>query len=341
VTTSRGGDGGKPAATSFGGRSAGARYPRPGHDGRPLDGPSLDAAAGTLERPRFGTVVRGYERDEVDRYVGQAHRLMARLRSELTDAEERRRRADQRIDALEVENRAVRARLESAATPPEEGFGVRAEKLLRLAEQEAAEVRSEAVEESAILRQQVREDIERQRHEAEQTLIARSAQFDEHAARRTAELQQREQQLAEQLTAARDEAEAVQSAARRAADHYRQRVEADVEQVKTRVNAEVAQIREQATQELDRIATLESGVRAELRRLSARLTHEIGRRVPDARHAEARDGEARDGETRDRDNSGAASAAEGRDADAQRAESGDEGRSGSAAAPAAGAEAQR
>ena len=39
-------------------------------------------------------------------------------------------------------------------------------------------------------------------------------------------------------------------------------MEADVEQVKTRVNAEVAQIREQATQELDRVTTLESGVRA-------------------------------------------------------------------------------
>ena len=50
---------------------------------------------------------------------------MARLRSELTDAEDRRRRAEQRIDALEGENRAVRARLESAATPLDEGFGVR------------------------------------------------------------------------------------------------------------------------------------------------------------------------------------------------------------------------
>jgi cell division septum initiation protein DivIVA len=333
VTTSRGADGGNPVAATSGSRSLGNRYPRPGHDTRATDAPALDAAAATVERPRFGTVVRGYERDEVDRYVGQVHRMMARLRSELTDAEERRRRAEQRIDVLENENRAVRARLESTATPPDEGFGVRAEKLLRLAEQEATEVRSEAVEEAAALRQQVREDIERQRHEAERTLIARSAQFDEHAARRTAELQQREQQIAEQLTAAREEAEAVQSAARRSADHYRQRVEADVEQVKTRVNAEVAQIREHATQELDRIAVIESGVRAELRRLSSRLSHEIGRRAPDARSAEAPDGVAQSGEAGDGDASGAAagaaSVAESGDADVQRA--------GSAAA----AEAQR
>jgi cell division septum initiation protein DivIVA len=278
MATTRGGDGGNPAATSYGSRHAGAPYPRSAGDAPVVD-------AGAMERPRFVTVVRGYERVEVDRYVGQVHRTLARLRSELTEAEERRRRAEQRVETMESENRALRQRLDSASAVPEEGFGVRAEKLLRLAEQEAAELRSEAAEEVAVLRQQVREDVERQRHEAEQALIARSAQFDEHAARRTAELQQREQQIAEQLTAARGEAEAVQAAARRAADHYRQRVEADVEQVKARVNAEVTQIREAATQELDRLATLESGVRMELQRLSTRLTHEISRHAPAARPA--------------------------------------------------------
>lgn len=284
MTASRGGEGGNPVATSMGGRPPGARYPRPGHDG-----PPVDSGAVAMERPRFGTVVRGYERDEVERYVGQVQHTVARLRSELNEAEERRRRAEQRADGLENDNRAVRSRLESSTSPVEEGFGMRAERLLRLAEQEAAEVRSEAAEEVAALRQQVREDVERQRHEAEQALIARSSQFDEHAARRTGELQQREQQISEHLTAARGEAEAVQAASRRAADHYRQRVEADVEQVKTRVNAEVAQIREQASQELDRLAALENGVRAELRRLSARLTHEVGRHPSDPRAAGAQD----------------------------------------------------
>jgi cell division septum initiation protein DivIVA len=262
-----------------------------GGGGRYRGAPEAEDPARRADRTRFVTVVRGYDRIEVDEYVAEVGRSLGQLRSELADSDERRRLAEQRIEVLEGENRAVRARLEAAPAPAEEGFGVRAERLLRLAEQEAAEVRSNAAEEAATMRQRVREDVERQRHEAEQALIARSAQFDERAAQRTAELQRREQQITEHLTAARSEAEAVQAAARRAADQYRERVEADAEEVKARVAAEVTQIREQAAQELDRISALESGVRAELLRLSARLTQEIAREVPNARDgANARDG---------------------------------------------------
>ena len=107
--------------------------------------------------------------------------MLARLRSELADAEERRRRAEQRIDASRTRTGRPGRVSSASSAPPEEGFGVRAERLLRLAEQEAAEVRSGAAEEAAMMRQRVREDIERQRHEAEQALIMRSTQFDERA----------------------------------------------------------------------------------------------------------------------------------------------------------------
>lgn len=263
-------------AGDSGQRPVGARHPRPAHlrDGsaRPGDAPR------SVDRPRFVTVVRGYDRIEVDEHVDAVHRLVERLRGELATAENRLRDAERHAESLENE-RAARSRVEPAPAPLEEGFGVRAERLLRLAEQEAAEVRGEAAEEAAQMRQQVREDVERQRHEAEQKLIARSAQFDEHAAQRTAELQRRELQIAEQLTAARAEADAVQTAARRAADNYRQRVEADADEIKTRATAEVAQIREQSQQELTRLTSVETGVRSELQRLSTRLTQEIARQV--------------------------------------------------------------
>jgi DivIVA domain-containing protein len=245
------------------------RNPRPS----PHEAPRREV---TLPERRFATVVRGYDRTEVDGYLAEVQRVVTQLQNELSDADDRRRRAEQRVESLEHENRAARARAD-APRPPDEGFGVRAEKLLRLAEQEAAEVRTGAAEEAAALRQQVREDIERQRHEAEQALIARSGKFDEHAAQRTSELQRREQQIADQAAAARVEAENIQAAARRSADQYRQRVEADVEEVKARVGAEMAQIREQAAQELDRLSALESSLRTELLRLSARLSQEIAR----------------------------------------------------------------
>ena len=257
-------------------RTAGARH---------RGAPGTESPAQKPDRSRFVTVVRGYDRVEVDEYVGEVDRHLTRLRTELAEAEDRRRRDAQRIEALEHESRTTRTRLDAASAPPEEGFGVRAERLLRLAEQEAAEVRSTAAEEAGAMRQRVREDIERHRHEAEQALIMRSTQFDERASQRTGELQRREQQIAEQLTAARAEAEAVQAAAQRAADQYRQRVEADAEEVKMRAAAEATQIREQATQELNRLTALESGVRAELVRLSSRLAAEVARTATPARDA--------------------------------------------------------
>jgi DivIVA domain-containing protein len=257
----------------------GGRYPA---DARQRGTSWDDAPSNRPDRSRFGVVLRGYDRIEVDEYVGEVERQVAQLRSELVRSDDRLRRAEQRVEAVERENRAVHARLDTTATaapaaPLSEGFGMRAERLLRLAEQEAAAVRAEAAEEAVQLRQQVREDVERQRHEAEQALIARSAQFDERTAQRTAELARREQQVAEQVAAARDEAEAVQSAAHRVADELRRRAEVESEEARARAAAEVAALREQAAQELDRITALQSGVRAELQRLSTRLGQEIAR----------------------------------------------------------------
>ncbi len=273
--------------------ATGGRYPA---DARQRGTSRDDAPSSRPDRSRFGVVLRGYDRIEVDEYVGEVERQVARLQAELARSDDRLRRAEQRLETVERENRAVHARLDATAAhaaPVSEGFGMRAERLLRLAEQEAVAVRAEAAEEAVLLRQQVREDVERQRHEAEQALIARSAQFDEHTAQRTAELARREQQVSEQVTAARDEAEAVQAAAHRTAAELRRRAEVESDEVRVRAAAEAVALREQAEQELERIAALQSGVRGELRRLSARLSQEIAR-VPAARDDAARADDASD-----------------------------------------------
>jgi cell division septum initiation protein DivIVA len=240
-----------------------------------------DPAAPAQRAPRFVTVMRGYDRVEVDEHLRSTERVVAKLRAELAASEARRRRAEERADSLENEIRDARTRLDSTSVPPEGGFGVRAEKLLRLAEQEASELRAAAGREAAAVRQEVRAEAEEHRHEVEQSLITRSAQFDERASQRTAELQQREQQIADQLEAARSETEALQAAARRAADQYRQRVEADAEEIKTRAAGEAAKIREQAGEEFTRLSALEDGVRADLGRLAAVLSQELSGRAVD------------------------------------------------------------
>ena len=229
-------------------------------------------------RARFVTVMRGYDRIEVDEYVRDTHRSVQRLRTEPAESEGRRWRAEQHAESVEKEIRAVRAKLDAQpAAPVEEGFGIRAERLLRIAEQEAAEIRAGASREAAATLQHGRAEAERARHEAEQAFIQRESRFDEQVSQRTADLQQREQQLAEQLEAARNEAEAVEAAARRAADQYRRRVHADAEEIVARARSEAGQIRDQAAQELSRLTGLQDSVRGELARLAALLTQESAR----------------------------------------------------------------
>ena len=188
-----------------------------------------DTSDDEADRAKFVTVMRGYDRVEVDEYVRDTRRSTQHLRAELEDTRRRCRRVEQHAETVEKEMRTAAAELAARpAAPAEEGFGIRAERLLRIAEQEAAEIRSGASREAAATLQQSRAEAERGRHEAEQALIVRSSQFDEQVAQRTADLQQREQQLAEKLESARNEAQAVESAARRAADQYRGRMQVAV-----------------------------------------------------------------------------------------------------------------
>jgi DivIVA domain-containing protein len=100
------------------------------------------------ERPQFDMVLRGYDRIEVDQYIDAILQENAALRREL----ETSRRA-----AAEVQERSAAAPPQPTPqptpsptphydvdTPAEESFGYRAEKLLRLAEREAAEMRTRA-----------------------------------------------------------------------------------------------------------------------------------------------------------------------------------------------------
>ena len=137
------------------------------------------AAGSGLDYPQgqtFDTVLRGYERRQVDEFVAKASDDVARLKNDLADAKRKCRLATDHAEATERELRDVRAK--SAHTEPrsvEDSFGYRAEKLLRIAEQEAAEVRTHASRESAAIIEQARTEAEKHRHEVEQSLIARAS----------------------------------------------------------------------------------------------------------------------------------------------------------------------
>jgi cell division septum initiation protein DivIVA len=224
----------------------------------------------------FDTVLRGYERRQVDEFVSKQKDEITKLQDDLAEAQRKRRLANEHAEATERELRDLRAK--SAHSEPrsvEDSFGYRAEKLLRIAEQEAAEVRTHASRESAAIIEQARTEAEKHRHEVEQSLIARASVLEQQAAQRNAELQEREQQIADQLTAAREQADQLHAAAARTADRLRQESEAAAEEAKLRAATDIQRQRDQAAQEIARLDKVQSDVRSELARLNEVLSNEL------------------------------------------------------------------
>lgn len=235
---------------------------------------SRDGAPLPTDAP-FDTALRGYDRRQVDEFVAARKKEVAALNAQLADERRERQAAADRADKASSELRDVRARSAHEPAVAEESFGFRAEKLLRLAEQEAAEIRGNAGRESAAIVEQARKEAEQHRHEVEQTLISRASLLEQQAAQRSAELQEREQQVADQLAAAREQADQLHAAATRAAERLRQESEAAAEETRARADAAAQRQRDQAEQEIGRLSALQSDVRSELGRLAQVLTSEL------------------------------------------------------------------
>ncbi|WP_214401940.1 hypothetical protein, partial [Pseudonocardia lacus] len=240
--------------------------------------PSAVPSPATHPEPSFDTVLRGYERRQVDDFLAQRRAEVTSLREELAEAQRQRKLATEHAEATEKELRELRARSphgEPAAK--EDSFGYRAEKLLRLAEQEAAEARSHATKESASIIERARTEAEKHRHEVEQNLIARASQLEQQAAQRNTELQEREQQIADQLAAAREQAEQLHSTAARAADRLREESEANAAEIRLRAETAAKRAQDQAAQEINRLQGLQADIRSELGRLADLLTGELSK----------------------------------------------------------------
>ena len=242
----------------------------------PAPAGSAATAPADGDRPLFATALRGYERNQVDDYLAQRDKELSGLRAELADLRAERDRAVAEAESTGKELREARAKsahLEPAAK--EDSFGFRAEKLLRMAEQEAADIRSSASRESTNIIEKARTDAEAHRHEVEQTLITRASLLEQQAAKRSAALQEREQQITEQLAAAREQAEQLQANAKRVADRLREESEEAAEQTRQRAEVDARRRLDEATKEISRLSGLQSDVRSELAQLAQLITTEL------------------------------------------------------------------
>lgn len=246
-----------------------------------------------LKDAPFDVVLRGYDKRQVEeriRFLG----------AELAAAEHALRATQARAASLEDELNQVRggygglrpgpgpggAGPGEAGPGPEASFGARVEKILRTAEEEGREVRSQAGAEAAALVEQARAEAEEHRKRAAQESAARKAeaeklsanaayeadQLRKNAAQEADKLRKTAAQEAEQLRkTAAQEAEDALKAARSKASQLLEQARAEADRLVSSAT-ESAQHRERASaQELQRLARLRDQVNADLYRAKSVL----------------------------------------------------------------------
>ena len=229
-----------------------------------------------LKDAAFDVVLRGYDKRQVDerlRFLG----------AELTAADSALRAVGERAALLE--DALNEARSTPAGEPPgDSNFGARVEKILKLAEDEAREVRSQADAAAVALVEQARA------HAAEQdsALQRRWAELD--SARK--ELEQARQEVnqecerlraqarteADQIrTAVTQEADQLFTAARADADEVSKVAHAEAEQLITQAKAEAEQLIAQANAQAQRLVAAATDAARQREQSSAHEVHQLSR----------------------------------------------------------------
>ncbi len=127
--------------------------------------------SGDTELPQFATVMRGYDRGQVDDYV-------ARLNDFLADAEARAQRAERTIADITRRNerltdelrQAIERSQQTRVSEPYEGLGERIDHILRLAGEEADGILRQARTEADELYADAQRRCETERENAEREL---------------------------------------------------------------------------------------------------------------------------------------------------------------------------
>jgi DivIVA domain-containing protein len=217
---------------------------------------------------RFSTARRGYDPAEVDAHIAELHETI--------------RRQTERADTAERECAELRAHPEQAASAEPEaaaltsaGVGARIEKLLQLAEEEAAAEKNAGAQEADQTRQKARADAENYRHEAEEDRIARANALDAEAAERERALDARDAELSEKLEAAKAEADRIRAAAERAAKASTEDTETQARGILAEANQAAAAIRAEAVTETERLAGVRGSIYANLAEVRRVLASEL------------------------------------------------------------------
>lgn len=149
--------------------------------------------------------------------------------------------------------------------PGTPGFGARAERLMRLAEQEAADMRAAAISEAGRIVDGAREQADVARRHVEAELARRRVAQQQAEASWHSEKRHQQRQITHTLATARHAALRVLEAARIDADGTRQDAEARARATVADAERTAARREDDAAREVDRLAVLHDSTHARLR----------------------------------------------------------------------------
>jgi Skp family chaperone for outer membrane proteins len=214
----------------------------------------------------FEVVWRGYDRDQVDHYL---RGLLDQLESERQNSEQKAK------DLRRVQNELAISQQSGGAEQHTNSFGHRVEKILRMAELEATEIRRKANEEATAVMEKARVEAEAYRHDAEHQLILRASNLDQEAARRTGAIQEREAEIAAEHAAAKQRADEMRSDAEREAERVRKHADALAHEMRTQAEKAAQEQRDLATREVQHLSKVQDEARSGIRRLHEMLAAEL------------------------------------------------------------------
>jgi cell division septum initiation protein DivIVA len=191
----------------------------------------------------FDIVLRGYERKQVDDHLG-------RINSERVAAAQRINALEHRVEELDTELQNAQKR-EAEAEPSYAGLGARVENILRLAEEEAKDLKLEAQASAEKDRKAAEAAAGQVRAQADEDARARREQTRQEAAKLLEEARKEAARVraeaANEAAAKRDEAEGILEAARAKAAQAAAEFEASLAKRRERAERDLA-IRQDAAE---------------------------------------------------------------------------------------------
>ncbi|MEY4423092.1 MAG: hypothetical protein RLZZ258_195 [Actinomycetota bacterium] len=214
----------------------------------------LAEEANILENEQFTIAFRGYEKEEVDR-------VLAELRAELEHVREYNYSASSEVEMLKAEIEALKTKAKKNAAPGYAELGAQFEQTLRLAEEQAKKLVSDAGQDAIRIRETAKAESEqltrKAQAKADKLISEAETKLNESrldAERLAAEIlsvaKTRESEAAEKIGTAQREAAAIKSEGERYAAEMRAQVHRETEEARA-LATELSQKTAQARVELE------------------------------------------------------------------------------------------